>query len=243
LEEKSVTAPVAEMMSHPMTTMATTATKSAFIEFVSEVGASRNLTIFADNHVKSRLVSRDKRVWTPKVVSIRTAKQLLQVFWPNFVEVDGCFYAGFQCSGGPINQLSDGKSETECFINHTHIFDEFRNHATRQEVEQLSDELEVVEAFYDTSHPDFISACEIGREMARMWALKLKMDFPQHRFRVYYTQYDNPIVRFHMVRKDEPVWLTDEGLRNSTESSFRSAVIFDTDYLDQPVMKQEPLLN
>ena len=168
---------------------------------------------------------------------------MLQVFWPDFIEVDGCFYARFQCAGDPVNQLSDGKTETECFINHTHIFDEFRNHATRQEMERASEDLEVVEETYEISHPDFIAACEIGREMARMWALKLKMDFPQHRFRVYYTQYDNPIVRFHMVRTDEPVWLSDEGLRSSTDPSFRSALIYHTDYLDRPVTKQESRSN
>jgi hypothetical protein len=116
-------------------------------------------------------------------------------------------------------QLSDGKTETECLINHTHIFDEFRNRATTTEKESVSEELDVVEEIYDTSHPDFVAACEIGKEMARMWALKLKADFPQHRFRVYYTQYDNPIVRFHLVRMDEPVWLADEQLRNAAEPS------------------------
>ena len=180
----------------------------------------------------------ENHVRIQKAVSIGTASQILQVFWPDFVEVDGCFYARFQYAGGPVKQLSDGKTETECFINHTHIFDEFRNEATREEIENVSEELEVVEEFYDTSHPDFITACEIGREMARMWALKLKLDFPQHRFRVYYTQYDNPIVRFHMVRMDEALWLTDEALRCSSEPSFRDAMIFDTDYLQRPVTKE-----
>jgi hypothetical protein len=174
-----------------------------------------------------------------KRVSVKTASEVLHVFWPDFVEIDGCFYAAFQCSGGPMKQLSDGKTETECFINHTHILDEFLNRATLSQREHVSEELDAVDETYDTSHPDFIEACEIGREMARMWALKLKAEFPQHRFRVYYTQYDNPIVRFHMVRNDERCWLTDEQLRSATEPSFGNAMIFDTDYLDRPVTKRD----
>ena len=46
----------------------------------------------------------------------------------------------------------------------------------------------------------FVGACELGKQIARMWAVKLKADFPLDRFRVYYTQNDNPIVRFHKVR-------------------------------------------
>jgi hypothetical protein len=61
-----------------------------------------------------------------------------------------------------------------------------------------------------------------------MWAAKLQHDFPRERFRVYYTQYDNPIVRFHRVRTNEPVWLTDEALRFATDRSFEGAVIYDT---------------
>jgi hypothetical protein len=179
------------------------------------------------------------RLRIQRLVSVVTARQLLHVYWPDFVEIDGCFYARFQCSGGPVTHLSDGKTETECFINHTHILDEFRNRATSAEKESVSEELDVVQETYDTSHPDFVAACEIGQEMARMWALKLRADFPQHRFRVYYTQYDNPIVRFHLVRPDEPVWLSDEQFRNTAEPSFGSAVIFDTDHLDRPVSKQD----
>jgi hypothetical protein len=79
--------------------------------------------------------------------------------------------------------------------------------------------------------------------MAGMWAMKLKADFPRDRFRVYYTQYDNPIVRFHKVRENEPQWLSDQQLTSATDRSFGSAVIYDTDYLDAPVAKKEILPN
>jgi hypothetical protein len=59
--------------------------------------------------------------------------------------------------------------------------------------------------------------------------LKLKIDFPAARFRIYYTQYDNPIVRFHKVRDGEAFWISDDALQTATDPSFRCALIFDTD--------------
>jgi hypothetical protein len=49
---------------------------------------------------------------------------------------------------------------------------------------------------------------------------------------VYYTQYDNPIVRFHKVRHEEDAWLTDEALQTATDPSFRNSRIYDTSKLD-----------
>ncbi len=125
----------------------------------------------------------------------------------------GAFSRTSKCSGGPIQELSDGKTETESFVNHTHVLDEFGNRATSERRDTSSKDLDVVEETYDVNHPDFAYACEVGKQMARMWAMKLKADFPRDRFRVYYTQYDNPIVRFHKVRENEPVWLSDQQLK------------------------------
>lgn len=174
-----------------------------------------------------------------KRLSVRTAYALVRLLWPDFVEVNGCIFVGFQCGNGAVavKELSRGKTETECFINHTHVLDEFRNKASFETREHFSEQLDVVEETYDNAHPDFIAACELGIKIAEMWALKLKLDFPENRFRVYYTQYDNPIVRFHKVRTDEPVWLCDEALQLAKDPSFRNAVIYDTDHLDRPAKK------
>ena len=174
-------------------------------------------------------------------VSVRTGIHLLRLFWPDFVEVNDCIFAAFQIRDGPIQELKDGKTETECLINHTHLLDEFRNRATSERRDTSSDGLEVVEAFYDVNHPDFVGACELGKQIARIWATKLKTEFPLDRFRVYYTQYDNPIVRFHKVRENESMWLHDEALRSVTDRSFTGAVIYDTEYLDRPVIKKDIL--
>lgn len=174
---------------------------------------------------------------TQKQVSVGIAGELLQVFWPDFIEENDCVFAAFH--GGAGSAGSDAsKTETESLINHTHVMDEFLNGATFQNREPVSAHIEELEEIYDETHPDFINACEVGKTMARMWAIKLKADFPSERFRVYYTQYDNPIVRFHKVRPDEHVWLSDEELLDATDPSFRDAIIYDTENLAAPVVKK-----
>lgn len=173
-----------------------------------------------------------------KRISVRSVLEIQKILWPSFIELDGCTYAEFQSGEGPITLLRDGMTETESFVNHTHIFDEFRNRAASTQLIEKYECLDVIEEQYDTTSPDFIAACKLGYEMARMWAIKLKADFPQKRFRVYYTQYDNPIVRFHTVREDEPVWISDEQLTLTDNPTFAESVIYDTDYLASPVIKR-----
>ena len=173
---------------------------------------------------------------TQKQVSVGIASELLQVFWPVFIEESGCVFAAFHGDGGPAP--SGTKTDWECFANHTHVMDEFLNNATFQHRENVSEELDEIEEIYDESHPDFLTACELGKTMAQMWAIKLNVDFPNEQFRVYYTQYDNPIVRFHKVRSDERVWLADEELLAAEDPSFRDALIYDTKHLAAPVVKK-----
>ena len=62
--------------------------------------------------------------------------------------------------GGNYSGWDKPKTETECFINHTHIMDEFLNEATFRHREEISDELDEVEEIDDESHRDFIMACD-----------------------------------------------------------------------------------
>lgn len=172
-----------------------------------------------------------------KRASIQTATNAAQILWPDFIEVNDCVFLAFLVGENP-SELPQGKTETECFINHMHLFDEFGNRATTENSARYSGDLDVVEEMYDINHRDFIAACDLGLKIARMWAVKLKFDFPRDRFRVYYTQNDNPIVRFHKVRSGEPEWLSDDALRLATDPSFQNAVIYDTGYLDRPTTKR-----
>ncbi len=46
----------------------------------------------------------------------------------------------------------------------------------------VSHDFEVLEEAYDVNHPDFVGACELGKQIARMWATKLKPDYPREDF-------------------------------------------------------------
>lgn len=174
-----------------------------------------------------------------KQVSIGMVSALAKILWPDFVVKNGCVFAGFQWGDdSTYSAWTDPKTEIECFINHTHVLDEFVNQARFKNREPVAEELDAIEEIYDESHLDFLAACEVGKTMARMWAMKLRSDFPGERFRVYYTQYDNPNVRFHKVRPNEHLWLSDKELMDATDTSFRGAVIYDTDYIDAPAVKK-----
>jgi hypothetical protein len=174
-----------------------------------------------------------------KQVSVGIANVLLQSFWPDFIQENGCVFAAIHGGTSPVGS-NESKTEWECFINHTHVMDEFQNDATFQDRESVSENLDAIEEIYDESHPDFLAACEVGRMIARMWAIRLKCAFPNEHFPVYYTQYDNPIVRFHKVRPGEHDWLSDEELEVATDPSFWKTLIFDTNRLESPVMKRQP---
>lgn len=155
-----------------------------------------------------------------ELVPLRAALAVSRILWPDFIEENGCVLLGWHEGSNPP-PANDTATGWESFVNHTHILDEFAN---ADEVSTLvSGEVE-----YNEHHPDFISACDLGQQIAKLWALKLKIDFPFARFRVYYTQYDNPVVRFHKVRDDEPQWLPDEVLQRATAPPFRNAQVYDT---------------
>lgn len=132
------------------------------------------------------------------LISIKTAKIYLDLFEPELIKVDDCVFIKSFCKKN-IPKDSDliGK---ECFINHVHIFDLFNHQA------KLNGENDI---WYDTNHPDFKLAWQLACAIGFHWNFLLKKQFPQHNFRVYCTKYDNPIVRFHVVRKNETNWMSD----------------------------------
>src|SRR5947209_2946307 len=105
------------------------------------------------------IVTGAKTLPVQKRISVRTAVDVAQVFWPDFIESNGCIFAAFQFKGGDLTESSDGKTGLECFVNHTHLLDEFRNKATLEARTRHSEQLDVIEETYDERHPDFILAC------------------------------------------------------------------------------------
>ena len=135
-------------------------------------------------------------------LKVRTALALLSVFWPDFVEVEGSV---FLSNANPERTYNSehvlDRTGMEAFVNHAHMIDLLKHNAGLHSTEENDD------CFYDQDHPDLSALCELGKTLAQMWFQKLQVDFPQYDFRVYYTQDDNPVVRFHRVRSNEPDWI------------------------------------
>jgi hypothetical protein len=159
--------------------------------------------------------------------TLKSAEKVLQFLWPDFVVENGMVLLARHAGSNacPSGTLTDWES----FINHTHVFDEFgsESEAVSQITESYGPELDKIEITYDEAHPDFLAACQLGKRAARLWAMKLKEDFPTERFRVYYTQYDNPIVRFHKVREDEAPWMPDEAIM-AAQGDLRNALVYES---------------
>lgn len=127
-------------------------------------------------------------------------RDLFAIAWPTIIHVDGCVFlaSNLPPNGVDITPFPD-RTAAESFVNHIHILEHFDHDASLQD-----------EPYWDEKHPDFITACDLGKVIAQMWAAKLRTECPDRSFRVYYTARDNPVIRFHCVRPNEPSWL-DEG--------------------------------
>ena len=157
-----------------------------------------------------------------KRLNINVAIELLHnIFWPEFVELDGCIFLAWTNPHNMTDEtLKFDNTGKEATWNHTHMEDLFKHKAGLQPI-NMDDP-----CYFDSEHPDFLLLCEMGKALAQMWYLKLRNDFPYYDFRVYYTEKDNPIVRFHRVWPDEHVWLDESHWSEAIESG--EIIIYDT---------------
>lgn len=152
-----------------------------------------------------RAAADTKRRANLSMVPIRSALKLAELIRPRFELRDrAVILADAQ---GPSPKTFSSLSEAESSLNHVHVLDIVRHRAAMPK-----------KPFWDSTHQDSQSAVALGELFVDAWATKLARDFPRRRFRVYFTRDDNPVVRFHQVRRGEPAFLS--------ESSFpRGAVI------------------
>ncbi len=149
-------------------------------------------------------------------IKAQTAVELLQIFWPDFVEVNDLILLPWErATALSDTQREMGHTEIETFLNHTHIIDLFRHEVVWEN------------GHYDHLSSDFEALCEIGKKLAGVWSRKLQADFPNYQFRVYYTQDDDPIVRFHRVRESEPYWLDENDYSAEVEQG--RVIVYDTE--------------
>jgi len=105
-----------------------------------------------------------------------------------------------------IDQWSD-RTEVGSFINHTHVLDLFGHDASIDE-----------DPWHNQKHPDLLAACKFGLIWAETISTKLAKDFPGRPFFVYYTEQDEPIVRFHQEHTGEVLWLRAEDWQDEIEA-------------------------
>ncbi len=132
-------------------------------------------------------------------VFIQSALSVANVLWPEFVMVDDhIFFSWAAPESVNLEQWQD-RTDVESSLNHTHVLDLFGHGAWLDE-----------DPWWNQNHPDFLAACRFGLAWARAVAAKLAKDFPERQFFVYYTEQDNPIVRFHQEHTGEVPWLSVE---------------------------------
>jgi hypothetical protein len=158
------------------------------------------------------------------VITLSTALRVAHIFWPAFVEQDGCVFLAREVRGRVDLTKHRTRTAAESFQNHVHVTDVFRHAIPGAEDPE--------EGFwrYDESHPDFERAWQLGRRLVEMWAAKLRGEFPERAFRVYLTRRDAPIVRFHEVRAGEEPWMSEGEV--AARASANDLVVVRTD-IDQ----------
>jgi hypothetical protein len=132
------------------------------------------------------------------MISIQTGARLLaDLLWPTFVRKGGCVILASACPEEvAVDHILPDRTAVESFHNHVHVLAAFRHAANLPE-----------EPFFDSQHPDFRAACSVGKLLAALWSAKLSQDYPSEQFLIYFSERDDPSVRFHGVHPGEQPWL------------------------------------
>jgi len=154
------------------------------------------------------------------MIHIQDAKENLSLYWPDFIETNGAIFLRQSFPVKGINWAGYfDKTAAETFYNHHHLLDLF-THDARIEHDENN--------FWNREHNDFKVACYVGKIVIKLWAIKLKDEFPEQEFRLYFSASDNPTIRFHTVRENEPYWLSETDWVEQIASG--EIVVIDTRY-------------
>ena len=162
------------------------------------------------------------------LIEIKTAAKLLEFFWPKFIEIEGSVLPPWDIPENVVTLKGNFERaiDFEAFQTHTHMIDLFKHDVGLREPDPHG-------SYYSHSHPDFPFLCETGKKMAQMWFQKLMIDFPKNDFRVYYTQEDNPIVRFHRIYSDSTNWLDEKDWIKDIQEG--KVIVYDTRYAEDSI--------
>lgn len=112
----------------------------------------------------------DAAAWLSCVGSFVHAIAYGELFWPDFVEHDGCvFFAGFSEASycGFMEQAKGNKKAVEAVMNHRHVLDLFPSDYANVTKDQM---------------------VYLGRLLREIWETKLRRDFPQKTFVVSFAE-------------------------------------------------------
>lgn len=160
------------------------------------------------------------------MISLSTALDAADIFWPAFVELGGCVLLAREVPDPATFRRRESRTGTESFVNHVHLTDLFDHDIP------AADHPEHGYWVYDEAHPDFGRAWELGSRLAETWAAKLRHEYPHRRFRLYLTRRDTPVLRFHQLRPDEAPWASADEITAATASG--DMLVIDTAPDDHP---------
>jgi hypothetical protein len=102
-----------------------------------------------------------------------------EIFWPEFVEYDGCIFLGFDKTTDEtiyrqwLKQMNGDKRRVEAMMNHRHIVD-------------------LLPASVDKPTQNLI--VEFGKIIKELWDVKLKRDFPAKSFCISFPLEESEIL-------------------------------------------------
>jgi hypothetical protein len=124
-----------------------------------------------------------------------TALRLAELLWPEFVVAGGATFLKSGWAGVQhIARLAALTGDAEWVVNHVVVMYEFFHGAGLGR-----------EPWWDRRHPDFARACRLGEIMCETWAAKLRRDFPDKDFAVFFTRDGSPTVWFHTSHKPNEI--------------------------------------
>jgi hypothetical protein len=130
----------------------------------------------------------DPELWLHNIGRYDHAVAYALLFWPSFLEHDGCVLLGNQIPETYDQWKTTHNSDTtaiEATLNHRHILD----------------------LFPTAPEPNGALVAHFGRLLKEMWSAKLMIDFPNRKFEVEFSDnfdlsVDNPSITFY-TRQNE----------------------------------------
>jgi hypothetical protein len=127
--------------------------------------------------------------------------ELIDVVWPNFVEVEGCIL---------IKKYTEDNIE----INLEHIIQQFGDRTGFEASESHVHMIDISKTF--KKHP--LEGLRFAKKLLEIWSIKLKIDFPEYEFLLILTHHDDDtILRFHRLRELEETWININNIENFEE--------------------------